>query len=241
MNPLKFRGYKLFYQSLESAESMLRQIEEFPSFFSPTAERPIIIDCGANIGISVLEWKYRWPASRIICFEPDPHAFAVLNKNIVVNDVPDVRCIQAALSNVKGQTNLFGNIDQRGDARGNSIDPGWGQRDGSSEVLVATARLGSYINQEPVDFLKIDIEGAEFAVLSDIQDKLQLVKAIYVEVHETSSTKSYNSLELVERILLNAEFTIEVDRRDEAHALPPAARKWQESVGARQAHIMGWR
>jgi len=241
MNPIKFRSYKLFYQNLEAAESMLRQIEDFPSFFSPTAERPIFIDCGANIGISVLEWKHRWPACRIICFEPDPHAFAILNKNMLVNDVPDVRCIRAALSDVKGFATLYGNIDQRGDARGNSIDPAWGQRENSGEVQVPTVRLGSYIDQEPIDFLKMDIEGSEFAVLNDIRKKLHMVNAVYVEVHETTSTNSYNSLVKIEQLLGEAGFTFEVEHRAQAHALPLAARKWQESVGAKQSHIMGWR
>lgn len=241
MQPLKFRGYKLFYQSLEAAESMLRQIDEFPSFFTPQSEPPTIIDCGANIGVSVLEWKYRWPACRVICFEPDPHAFAVLEKNINVNDVPGVRCVRAALANTDGAAPLFGNIDKRGDARGNSIDPGWGRREGSTEVTVPTVRLRNYIRDETVDFLKLDIEGSEVAVLLDIEDKLDQVNAIYVEVHETSVTRSYNSVEKVQQVLNDAGYTLEIDRRESAYSLPPRARRWQDSVGARQAHIMGWR
>ena len=61
---------------------MIRAIDEFPSFFSVDGADPLIIDCGANIGISVLEWKSRWPMARVICFEPDPDAFRLLEMNI---------------------------------------------------------------------------------------------------------------------------------------------------------------
>ena len=43
-------------------------------------------------------------------------------------------------------------------------------------------RLKKYLNKQ-VDFLKIDIEGAEYEVLIDIKEKLKLVKNIFIEYH----------------------------------------------------------
>ena len=81
---------------------MIRASDEFPSFFEPRQSEPLIIDCGANIGVSVLEWKTRWPMSRIICFEPDPDAFRLLSLNMERNDIPGVQCIHAAVADFDG-------------------------------------------------------------------------------------------------------------------------------------------
>jgi hypothetical protein len=49
-------------------------------------------------------------------------------------------------------------------------------------VTIDTVRLRSYLNR-PVDFLKMDIEGAEYVVLEDSKDLLCNVKKIFVEYH----------------------------------------------------------
>ena len=105
---------------------MIRASDEFPSFFEPRDSEPLIIDCGANIGVSVLEWKTRWPMSRIICFEPDPDAFRLLTLNMERNDIPGVQCIHAAVADFDGETLLFGDMGPGADARGNSIQASWG-------------------------------------------------------------------------------------------------------------------
>ena len=44
--------------------------------------KPIIIDCGANIGISVIYFKQFYPDSTVIAFEPDSSNFELLEKNV---------------------------------------------------------------------------------------------------------------------------------------------------------------
>ena len=90
---------------------MLRAADDFPTFFTPADEFPLIIDCGANIGVSVLEWKYRWPTCRIICFEPDPYAFALLKKNVIKNDLPGVQCFCTAISDQSGEGEFLAKSD----------------------------------------------------------------------------------------------------------------------------------
>lgn len=244
---LKFRGYKLFYQNKDAAESMIRQIDDFPSFFTPQLERPLIIDCGANIGVSVLEWKRRWPGCEILCFEPNPHTFKILQKNIDVNDVPGVRCIQAALANHDGHTALYGDLSKQGDARGNSIDSAWGHRGEfetatqAEEVKVICKRLSPYLQGRNVSFLKLDIEGAEQQVLTEIAAELNSVEAIYVEIHETRDSHSRNSAAAIEQQLTCAGFTIEAESRYDQHALPPHLDDWRKRVGASQTQLMAWR
>ena len=220
---------------------MIRAIDDFPSFFSLDGADPLIIDCGANIGVSVLEWKARWPMARVICFEPDPDAFRLLAMNIERNDVPGVRCIQAAVSDQDGRCELYGDLGKGADARGNSIERAWGEREGTSVVEVSCRRLSPYLQPGPIAFLKMDIEGAEHRVLQESSSMLRQVNAIYVEVHETDELQPANSCELVSSLLRDAGFTVDSESRYEPHALPTHLQPWQEMTGAHQTQLLGWR
>ena len=48
--------------------------------FQPRSSSPLIIDCGANVGLVTAYFKSIFPDARIIAFEPDPSCFAALNK-----------------------------------------------------------------------------------------------------------------------------------------------------------------
>ena len=237
----RFRGFHLYFENERATESMLRAVDEFPSFFQPAGSSPLIIDGGANIGVSILEWKTRWPMSRVICFEPDPFTFELLRMNVERNDLPGVECIQAALTDYEGTAVLHGDVGRGSDARGNSVQAAWGKRVASDCVEVPCTRLAPYLRREPVAFLKLDIEGAEEAVLKDSADDLQAVEAAYVEVHETHAMAASNSLVRIQTILRKAGFEVESEARFAAHALPSHHRQWQCRVGARQSQLLCWR
>ena len=237
----KLRGFDLYYENQDATESMIRASDDFPSFFTPRDPEPVIIDCGANIGVSVLEWKSRWPMSRIICFEPDPSAFELLSLNVERNDIPGVRCIQSAVASFDGTTQLFGETGRGSDARGNSILAEWGSRDESDEITVGCQRLSPFLAAEPVSFLKMDIEGAEESVLAESSDYLRQVDALYVEVHETDDLADLNCCKRIERLLADAGFELEIESRFGEHALPPELDDWRVSVNARQTQLLCWR
>ena len=240
MHRMRFRGFDLFYNNEQAAESMVRQIDEFSSFFTPSGDRPLIIDCGANIGVSVLEWKTRWPQAEIICFEPDPFAFEVLQTNIEANDIAGVQCVNAAVFDRDGTIDFFGELSPDADARGNSAEPHWADRDGCSQTTVRCTRLSPYINRE-VSFLKLDIEGAEQRVLTEITDRLNLVQAMYVEVHETRESQQTNSLMMSEEMISDSGFTLETETRYGEHALPEHLDSWRQSTGAELTQLLCWR
>ncbi len=237
----KFRGYKLFFENQQATDSMIRAAEDFPSFFSIENEFPLIIDCGANIGVSVLEWKYRWPTAKIICFEPDPFAFKLLEANINKNDLPGVTAIRAAISDQAGHSPLYGELHPGADGRGNSLRPEWGQRQGTLKTDVPCVKLANYLKDQQVDFLKIDIEGMEEAVLKDASPNLGNVQAAYIEVHGNNLLTKDNACSRIETILIEAGFSIESEPRFQRHALPEYLRGWQQRTNATQSQIICWR
>jgi FkbM family methyltransferase len=65
--------------------------------FEARRKDPMIIDCGANIGLSIIFFKMLYPACRIIAFEPDKNVFNVLQKNVESFDFKDVELYNRAV------------------------------------------------------------------------------------------------------------------------------------------------
>jgi len=60
-----------------------------------------IVDVGANIGLFALFCKKRWPRSRILCVEPIPEIFRVLQHNLQSFE-KDILCVKAGVSDSEG-------------------------------------------------------------------------------------------------------------------------------------------
>jgi FkbM family methyltransferase len=136
---------------------------------------PFIIDCGSNIGLSIIYFKKLYPDATIVGFEPDDTIFQILQHNIKLFNLSKVELIRKACWNANTRIEFF----SEGADGGRKLT----SNDKLNKTIsVEAIQLKNFIERE-VDFLKIDIEGAEFIVLNDIQDRLHLVKNIFVEFH----------------------------------------------------------
>jgi len=184
--------------------------------FRTHTKAPLIIDCGAHIGVSLLYFKQKYPESRVIGFEANPDTFKILEENVRQNQLNGVELVQAAVSDQEGTISFYvwkengGELKQWGDA---GVQNKWNTEDAFTTITVPAVRLSSYI-KEPVDFLKINIEGMEGIVLKEIESKLHLVKELRVEYHG-SSTNPANTLEDVLALLSRHGFRyiLEQNRR----------------------------
>lgn len=168
-------GSELQLVDAASFRSMYKEIFEREIYYFTTySDTPTIIDCGANIGLSVIYFKRLFPKGHIIAFEPDPVIFAVLEKNLQNFGVHDVELHAQALWSA--DTELIFAVEGSTGGRVQIIDKS------NSSLKVPAARLRPYL-QQPVDFLKIDIEGAETEVLQDCADLLSGVQRLFVEYH----------------------------------------------------------
>jgi FkbM family methyltransferase len=143
--------------------------------FQTTNVRPYIIDAGANIGLSVIYFKKLFPAAIITAFEPDPKVYNTLCDNIKTFGFQDVVCLNKALWDKETVLDFY---TEGADAGRVSIAD-----DKEKLTRVFTVSLRNYIKDKKVDFLKIDIEGAETTVIKDCGDLLQNVDRLFVEYH----------------------------------------------------------
>ena len=131
---------------------------------------PRIIDCGANYGTSVVYFKTVYPNARITAVEADPRIFDLLTRNCAHLDV---ELLHRAVMGTRDPV-LF--VSEGADAGRVSVLP-----EPRASSTVAAVTLDDLVDG-PVDFLKIDIEGAESAALAACT-KLGLVKQLFVEYH----------------------------------------------------------
>lgn len=152
-------------------------------YFSADSRNPVIIDCGGNIGIATLFFKTLYPESTITAFEPNSAAYETFAKNIEVNDLKNVTLHNCAIYNSEGTMNFHYDSEDPG-ALSSSLLENNEPKGFSGVEAVRTVSLSGLINQ-PVDFLKLDVEGVEDIVIEDLLNngKLKLVKRICIEYH----------------------------------------------------------
>lgn len=166
--------------------------------FQAKTDSPLIIDCGANIGLSVLYFKQLYPQSRIVAFEPDNEIFAVMQKNIESFGYQDIELHCRAVWNTETTLSFTGD-----GADGGRL----AQTGETHNKEVKTIRLRDVIDRR-VDFLKIDIEGAETEVMLDCADRLSNVDNLFLEYH--SFDQQPQSLHLLINILNDAGFRLHI-------------------------------
>lgn len=197
--------------------------------FNSKCPDPYILDCGANVGLSVLYFKQLYPNSEIVAFEPDPNIFAKLARNVQSMNLKNVTLVPKAVW--KEQTTLPFILEGGNSSRiANKSD--------STTVDVETITLRSFINRH-VDFLKIDIEGAEVDVLENCRDLLDHVERIFVEYHSVAS--QLQRLHDLLQILSSAGFSYYIDRTGVTSANPLSQIRVSSIGMDLQLNIFGYR
>jgi len=137
----------------------------------------IVVDLGGNIGV-FNRWAYNQGAKRVISFEPDRRYFNLLS----LNADPRSLLFNGAVSNKIGELELH----ESNHLGGSNL---FGTQEGSKKYNVRTYTLNYLFESEliqKIDFLKVDIEGAEHLAFEGISDEnLMKVKNISMEYHHS--------------------------------------------------------
>lgn len=163
---IKFRGCRFKARKGKADILLLSELSEtfMGQYFKPK-EGDIVVDCGAHVG------KYTLPASKmvgvgggggkVIAIEPHPENYRTLLENIDLNGFRNIVPFNVAAVDYDGQILLNESIN----------DAGYGVKGPSSKdsILVKARTIDSILlgdlGLNKVDYMKIDVEGAEVEVL----------------------------------------------------------------------------
>lgn len=203
MEETKIGKYKILYSNSKEFHILKREIwGEDIYFFDSNISNPYIIDIGSHIGISALYFKSIYPNSKIVCFEPNPNSFKILEENIYLNDLKDISLHNIAIWKHKGRKNLYIDSEDTGwDSNSSFIENGWTGKEKTKTVSVNTDLLKIYVDRE-IDMLKVDTEGSEISILKSNLEILHRVKNIAIEYHPSKENKLKELLSILNRYFL---------------------------------------
>jgi len=126
----------------------------------------IVYDIGANIGYnSIITSKLVKESGKVVAFEPEPTNFKLLKFNLSKNNCSNVVCESLAASDEVGATHLYLNEDNLGDHRMFKTSLR------RKRIRIQQIDIDSYppASTEKIDFVKIDVQGAEHRVVSGME------------------------------------------------------------------------
>ena len=196
-----------------------------------------VVDVGAHIGLWVMGAARRaGEGGSVHAFEPVPENFARLASNLRRNRLERIQAVRLALSEGSGSLTMFK------PTYNNSGHPSLGSREGVDvPFLVETTTLDRYCQErslEPVDFVKIDVEGAELLVLrgSDRVLSTKVPPAILFEVNEETAARLAVSTRDVKRFLTNRGYSLFRLGGGRLHAVDPDVAEKPGDLFAFQPH-----
>lgn len=152
-----------------------------------------VVDVGANIGLFSYYARLQAPKARILAIEADPDTFAVLDINLAHQNVErlhraaasEVGAIDFYSSEISGWSSRYAVLGAK-DARKVSVP---------AEPLSATLGV---LGVDRIDFLKIDVEGAEYDVLLGDRDLWSIpIRHLLVEVDRSPRDHRYSFEQLI--------------------------------------------
>ena len=204
-------GYHFACRNREEFERICEDVFGGHEYRFETRRRaPFIIDAGAHVGAATAYFKQRYPRARILALEANPVTFALLQKNVSHNALDNVHPMHAALAPRAGEIAFYAaaNDDQPGAWGDSAVQQPWHEGEGTTVVRVPAVTLSSLLT-EPVDLVKLDIEGLETAVLEEAAPRLSLVQRVLLEFHGTDRNPG-NDVDRVLGVLRAAGLTPEV-------------------------------
>ncbi|QYU69239.1 FkbM family methyltransferase [Leptolyngbya sp. 15MV] len=140
------------------------------AFIRREARTGVFFDVGANIGFWSLYLARHFRQSRIIAIEANPKTAELLRQNIARNAYPNVEVVETGVGPEVGQFELY--LNTTGNRGGDSFVPDSRR---STRIPVQVQRLSDIIREravEAIEFMKMDIEGVEEGVLTEMFEHL---------------------------------------------------------------------
>ncbi|MGO9320154.1 MAG: FkbM family methyltransferase [Solirubrobacteraceae bacterium] len=170
---------------------------------------PTALDLGGNIGLFGVYALGRWPSMTIRSFEPDPTNLPMLNRVILANDLAERWAVAGvAVANHAGSlpfvAGLFAESQLAAVAEPAARAPHSASLEDGETIMVRAVDL--FDEDHDVDLIKVDIEGAEWSILTDPRLEGLQADAIVLEWH-TSGCPEPDPRAAAVRLLRAAGYT----------------------------------
>ena len=184
-NVIEIQGSKMYVNVYDKDPSMRQTFQSYATcreweqsttkiFKKVVKEGNTVVDLGANIGyFTLLAAKLVGKKGKVYSFEPEPRNYNYLLKNIELNEYDNVFATQKAVSDETGKTKLYicpydtghHTINQYGGIKAHKSDFIDDKKD---FVEVDTVTLDDFFKdtKQPINVIKMDVEGAEMLALS---------------------------------------------------------------------------
>ncbi|MFZ5495235.1 MAG: FkbM family methyltransferase [Verrucomicrobiota bacterium] len=171
-------GHRLALSLLDATDLIVFE-EIFLDGIYPLEEVPFtpdtVVDCGACAGFFTILAHGRHPSARLHVFEPHPANLARLRRNLELNAIT-ATVHAAAVGHQAGSARFTG--EGFGGHLASATEPG--------PLVVGIVALPDFLRQFQPErlLLKMDIEGAEAALLPVLEPALPRVTALFLETHQ---------------------------------------------------------
>jgi FkbM family methyltransferase len=201
---LKFRSKKYGYEfccrnNKDDFKVMSIHEDEIIEHFI-LKEGDIVVDIGAHIGLyTIIASKHVGLKGKVVAIEAEPGNFEILTSNTKLNQLTNVISLNSAVSSKEGKVKLYMPYEELGHTKYHSIML---ERVGEAEktfVEVNANTLDNLLPQngiEEVNWIKIDVEGAEYEVLKGAAKSLSKSKeiALLIEIHNLGGINFYQQI-----------------------------------------------
>jgi FkbM family methyltransferase len=143
----------------------------------------VCYDVGANLGVYVIQFaKMVGPAGKVVAFEPNPDALRMLRHHVAINHLSNVHIVAAAAGAAPGTADFYAD---NWNGMGRMGAPNQSLK-GTERFTVPVTTVDEQVAQTGLvpDFMLIDVEGFEFAVLEGARNTLLKHRpTVVVEMH----------------------------------------------------------
>lgn len=200
------------FHPVKNISTFFYAYKDFTKNFIPK-KNDIILDVGAGLGSEMLIFSKKVGLNgKVICLEPDPRLFKVLDCVTEVNKLKNVILYKKAFYN-KNNSKLKFSLNPIHNWMANSLN----FPSNAKNYLVSTITIDKIIKDNKlhvINFAKFNIEGAEKYLISGNKEFLKKCKNIVVSCHDFLNKKEYQTYQTVKKVLNDNCFKIYNSKSD---------------------------
>jgi FkbM family methyltransferase len=205
---------------LQTPLDIQKELLQFFKYKSPK----FIFDIGACDGLDSIKYSWLFPNSKVYSFEPIDNNYNLILKNLDKYSISNIIVEKLALSDSDGEAEFYlssgspDNVENSdwdyGNKSSSLLKPGktieihpWLKFE--NKQLVKTKTLKNYMDEnkiQTIDFIHMDVQGAELMVLNGAGNYLKNIKMIWLEVENIELYKNQPLKTDVESFLIKNNF-----------------------------------